>query len=549
MILHPTPGVNPWSAFFALPFLLLLACAPPEPVAEPPALPALPDLETVEPAVRQQLRESHDFVVRLRAKPGTSAAGLAWGFGQLGMAYHAYMDVERARSCYASARGLEPEEFRWPYYLGHLERTEGRFEASSAFFEQALALRGDDVATLVWLAENELDQRHHEAARTRFEAALELDPRCVMAQVGLARVALERDDFATAVRLLEPALAAQPEASAIHYSLGLAWRGLGDHQRALSFLGRTPGTNRGRVAVGFDDPLMREVSDLRDSVQHRARLGMKAIRLGRFGVAARELAKAVDADPERTDTRYNLAASLHRLGRREAARAQLDELVERTPDYAPGRVLLARLLIREGDLAAAEDHLHRALASDPDSARGHRVLGDLRLRAGRLDEALASYRRAVELAPDLEAARSGSAIALIRSGRYAAAAGELEASLEALPESRELRYLLARLLAAAPGDEPRDGRRALELVGPVLASGGTVNEAETVAMVLAELGRFAEAVRWQRAALERVGVAGGETDRLRRRLARYQRGEPCRDPWSAGEQRSAMRVEPASGEL
>ncbi len=535
---------------FALPLLFLLACAPEPPGPELPTLPALPDLEAVDAAVRRQLRERHDFVVRLQAKPGTSAEGLAWGFGQLGKAYHAFMDVERARSCYASARSLDSVEFRWPYYLGHLERTEGRFEASSAFFEEALTLRGDDVPTLVWLAENELDQQHHDGAGKRFEEVLGLDSQCVMAQVGLARVALERGDFIAAVRLLEPALAAQPEASAIHYSLGLAWRGLGDRDRALSFFDRMPGTNRGRVAVDFDDPLMQEVSDLRESVQHHARRGMRAIRQGRFEAAVRDLAEAVDADPDRADTRYNLAASLYRLGRRAEARAELDELVERVPDYAPGRVLLARLLLAEGDLAAAEDHLQRALESDPDRARGHRVLGDLRLRSGRLDEALASYRRVVELTPDLAAARTGAAVVLIRQGLFAAAASELEASFQALPASRELRFLLARLLAAAPRGELRDGRRALELAAPVLRGGGTLNDAETVAMVLAELGRFDEAVRWQRAALERLETAGGDGGRLRRRLALYQRGEPCRDPWSAEERPSAMRVEPpASGEL
>jgi hypothetical protein len=61
--------------------------------------------------------------------------------------------------------------------------------------------------------------------------------------------------------------------------------------------------------------------------------------------------------------------------------------------------------------------------------------------------------------------------------------------------------------------------------------------AETLAMALAELGRFEEAIGWQ----QRVLVAGRQQGAdesylqlLRRRLDAYKRGEPCRAPWLAG---------------
>ncbi len=525
----------------------LVAC----PASEPPAPELLPlpsplDLAGIDPAVREQIRERHDFVVRLQAGERTRAEGLAWGFGQLGKVYHAYTDLDRARSCYTNARLLESEEFRWAYYLGHLERTEGHFEASSAHFEDALAMRPDHVPTLVWLGENELDQHRPERARDRFRAALEIDAGCVKALEGLGRAALESGELAAAARHLESAFAARPEATSVHYALGLAYRGLGDGDRSRSFFERIPADDNARVPVAFDDPLMQEVSDLRESSQYHARLARKAVARGRFQAAVRELEKSVAADPGRVDTRYNLAASLLRLGRRQEARAELDKLIERSPDYVQTRVLLARMLIAERAFEAAERHLRHALDVDPDAERVHLVLGDVLRQSGRLDEALASYVRARELAPGLASARFGAAAVLMRQGSFRQAAEVLEESLAALPGSRELELLLARLLAAAPRPELRDGERALELARAAVRGGETVADAETAAMALAELGRFDEAAEWQRAALARVESASGDVRRVRRRLALYERGAPCREPWAAAEGLTAWRVRLAS---
>jgi hypothetical protein len=55
-----------------------------------------------------------------------------------------------------------------------------------------------------------------------------------------------------------------------------------------------------------------------------------------------------------------------------------------------------------------------------------------------------------------------------------------------------------------------------------------------MALAEAELGRCAEAARWQQTAIESLGSAAtapGAADRqaaMRARLARYRRGAPCR---------------------
>ena len=92
---------------------------------------------------------------------------------------------------------------------------------------------------------------------------------------------------------------------------------------------------------------------------------------------------------------------------------------------------------------------------------------------------------------------------------------------------------LARLLAAAPEATVRDGGRALALVEPVMKAAATLDAAETVAMALAEVGRFDEAAALQREAVaqaHRIGDARAAA-RLAAGIALYERRQPARTPW------------------
>jgi hypothetical protein len=63
----------------------------------------------------------------------------------------------------------------------------------------------------------------------------------------------------------------------------------------------------------------------------------------------------------------------------------------------------------------------------------------------------------------------------------------------------------------------------------------TIDLAETMAMVVAEVGRYDEAVSWQARAIraaERDGLAA-LVQEMKITLERYRRGEPCRTPWTA----------------
>ena len=143
---------------------------------------------------------------------------------------------EPAEACFLNAQSLDSSEFRWPYYLAHLYRSQGDLAKSRTLFERALALRPDDVDALVWLGNIYLLLGLPDAADTPFGKALSLEPKSVSARYGLGRVALARNDPRRAVTYLEDVLKLDPEAAGAHYPLSQAYSALGETARASEHL-------------------------------------------------------------------------------------------------------------------------------------------------------------------------------------------------------------------------------------------------------------------------------------------------------------------------
>jgi hypothetical protein len=121
---------------------------------------------------------------------------------------------------------------------------------------------------------------------------------------------------------------------------------------------------------------------------------------------------------------------------------------------------------------------------------------------------------------------------LLLAGRDGEAVEALEQSLDQVPAEIELQNLLARILATSEEDEVRDGARALQLAQQALMRRQSADIAETVAMALAELGRFGEAVLLQQRVREEAARRGdADLDHIVARLAQYELGEPARAPW------------------
>jgi predicted Zn-dependent protease len=157
-------------------------------------------------------------------------------------------------------------------------------------------------------------------------------------------------------------------------------------------------------------------------------------------------------------------------------------------------------------------------------------------RADRFAEAAAYFDRLAALEPENSQILLSRAMALILGGQYEQALAGLEGSVEEWPESSALISLLARLLATCPLDTVRDGPRAVELAFRAYRLAEIPDNAETIAMALAEAGRFEDAVRWQSRVVTGAARSGDSpAGRMaEQRLELYRAGRPARSPWAGG---------------
>ena len=493
---------------------------------------ALPDLSKMTESVQLQIREANAALTRTIENRQAAPAALADAYGTLGKIFMAADLAEAAEPYLLNAQALAPSDVRWPYYLGHLHRNRGELAAAKTFFERSLALRADDVASLVWLGDIELALGRPEEAEPRFAKALSLQANSLSARFGLGRSALAKQDHARAVTYLKEVLAQDPEAAGAHYPLALAYRGLGDLAKAETHL-----RQREDHKILPADPLMVELDEVLESPQAYESRGIRALDRKDFAEAAALFRKGLAIAPANPALTHRLGTALYMMGEAAKAREHFEAAVRLSPDYHLAQYSLGVLLQADGRHAEAIEHFTAALKSRPShTAARVRLAASLR-RTGRARDALPHYEQVVLLQPELSEARFGHAIALVQARRYQEARDRFAEGMKLFPDQTVFAHGLARLLATAPDDRVRDGQRAMSLAQEVLKQGRTLDLGATVAMAHAELGQYGQAAAIQRDLISAAGKAGLRdlVPRLTRNLALYERGEPCRTPWTADE--------------
>ena len=176
--------------------------------------------------------------------------------------------------------------------------------------------------------------------------------RWVMLLGFLADEARVRQEWETAIELLDRALAVEPNDPGALLTLGLVLHAAGDTEGAIDALTRS-------LAADPNQPVAR-------------------VNLG--------IARAVAGDDEAAVREYEAAIALN-------------------PYEAMAHVNLGNLYLRRDNTVAAISAYERAVAVGPEIAAAHRNLAVALGRAGRFTDAVPHARRAVEFAPDDQAAR------------------------------------------------------------------------------------------------------------------------------------------------
>ena len=502
-------------------------------VAAPPPAVALPDLADLPEPVRLQVRERHDALLRAQAEPAPPAA-LGEAYGELGLILMATRFYDTAAAAFLNAAALEPGELRWPYYLAQLYRTTGDQPRALRFFERAVEIDPSYLAALVRLGEMHLDEGRPEEAAPLFERALAIDASSAAALTGAGSAALARGEPERAIDYLERALTVGPPAWNVHYALATAYRETGETTKADEHLNQ-----RGGDPPQPPDPLMTAYENLLRSPRAYGTRGATAMREGRHAEAVSIFREGVAETPDDPELRRQLGDALLMTGDTRGAGEQYEAALRLDPTNVRAYAGIGLLLIMSGRHAEAIERYAAAVRHQPDFLEARLALVDAYRAVGRLEDAVAEAERAVEIEPGFADAWLGLGLLLTQVERYREGRERLEEALAIHPDDLRLIDLLVRILAAAPDDGARDGQRAMALASPLLRAPPNPTLDATVAMALAEAGRYAEAAERQRRAIAGAEQAGRPdlAHNMAGALALYEQGRPSRSPLGAVRQR------------
>jgi tetratricopeptide (TPR) repeat protein len=459
-------------------------------------LPRMPDVAGQPPAVVQHLVDAD----RLARRSPTSAAAV----GALGIAYHADLFYAPAAQAYRVAVDLDPDEWRWAYYLAlvHLERGEA---AQAAERLRAIVTTKPDFP-LAWLqlGDAEFKQARYEqagdayvhAARSSASGAAapgissarrETLPIAAYAGLGRARVAVQQRQTDVARQTLEQLIASAPSFGAAHRLLGDVYRGIGRAHDAALHLARAA------ALPAYSAPPDAMV----DALARESRSSVFLLKQASAADLVRDSAwreylvrRALEFNERNPDVVYEMGALLQQQKRPADALTYFTRHLEMVRDDQQTLVQIGKCYTDLGRFAEAEAALRRALALS-DDAVGFCNLGYVLEQLGRPAEAERQYERAVEVNPGLASAHNNLGTALARQGRFAEAIAHLTEVVRLEPASAGAHnnlggvFLQQRQVDVAS----RHFRAALDL------DPGDADAHANLGAALAQQGQFDEAIR------------------------------------------------------
>ena len=354
----------------------------------------LPDLSRIGESVQGQVRDRHDALPPPGERAGLPAELAAEAVGVMGMTFMAAWFTDEAEPCLREAAALAPDDVRWPYYLAQLYRDRGALDESAAFFEQVLRIQPEDPTTLFWLGDIRLEQGRPDEAEPLFAQALALFPSSLSARYGLAQTALLEEDFRRAADLLEEILARNPEIGAVHYPLGMAYRGLGDDAKAEEHL-----RQRENAEIRPADPLMAALDSLLTTAGTYENSGLESLDRQEWPAAIAQFRQGLELDPDDPGLRHRLGTALFMTGDLNGAMAEFQRVVRTTPDYFPSHYSIGVLLQETGRHAEAVARFRTALRHRPGDDAVHLRMAISLRRAGDPESSLSYYELVLRIEP------------------------------------------------------------------------------------------------------------------------------------------------------
>ena len=234
---------------------------------------------------------------------------------------------------------------------------------------------------------------------------------------------------------------------------------------------------------------------------------------GKCGQAA-----AVVATPQPATARdyYRRGRAESAAGRCAEALSDFDQAIALDPKFGAAFNSRGNEYFRLGDYERAIADYNEAVFLDPNPGVVYCNRAGAWLACGEIEIALDDYREAIERNPRYAPAYFGRANAWASDAKYSQAVADYRAAIQIDPQFAEAYDNLAWLLASGPASQHRNGKQAVEMSTKACELTGweRADFIATLAAAYAEAGNFADAIHWQKRAIELAPDRKAYSDRL-----------------------------------
>ena len=259
----------------------------------------------------------------------------------------------------------------------------------------------------------------------------------------------------------------------------------------------------GPAAPELVDPYLTDIQQIKAGNTDLWQQGSQQMAAGDLAGAIETYRKLTESNPQDVVAKTYLGTALARAGRIAEATGEFSQALQIAPDNAEAHYCLAVVLASSGRDEEAIKHFQATIKKDPQFGEVHFQIANVLMRTRRYDR---SRRRVCESSGE----ESHRSLRLHHGGARAGASGTLpgcafRAGKRSLDFASRYGYheCARTAVAAAPDATIRDGRRAIQLIQPsVVQESVDMDQAETLAMALAEVGDFAKAANIQRSVIE-----------------------------------------------
>jgi tetratricopeptide (TPR) repeat protein len=259
--------------------------------------------------------------------------------------------------------------------------------------------------------------------------------------------------WATELSLWTDTVAKAPKNPRAMSSLAVAYRDLGELDRAVELLQTATRDNPG-FHHGF------------------GQLGVALLDRGDLEPALEAFQRAHELDPKDAQDTYHLGVVYQKLGRLADAERAYKDTIRLKPEDAEAHNNLGAVYQETGRWDDALMEYQAAARLDPDLPQAHYGMGRVYEHHGKSEDAIRAYRETIQHNPKHVDAHIALAGLYVKLGDKAAAAETFQAALRLAPDVPEGHYQVARLLdeLGRAGEALPHYRRFLELASPAQAN-------------------------------------------------------------------------------